>query len=155
MNIAGLVVSLTALAISIYSLQHNRFLDRRNLSLKLHETLIAPEQQNGRRILFGLEGDVTELSDQDYTLANRALASLDIVGLYCDKKYVDVDEFLDLWAATFVKLKYAAAPFVAHRNETRPLGAPMWPYYTKLVDRAEAHLTARGIKIPRPSAPTA
>ncbi|MEW2447051.1 hypothetical protein AB0896_05745 [Streptomyces parvulus] len=56
--------------------------------------------------------DVESLTPEQYELANRALACLDIAGFYCAKKYVGEKDFLDLWAPALVTLgRSAARPF--------------------------------------------
>lgn len=143
MQFAGIAISILALGISIFSLIDRKRLDRRDLTLKLHETLISPELQAGRHILFNLDREVSELSPDEYRSANRALATLDVAGFYCAKGYVNEKDFLDLWSPSLAKLKYKAAPFLAHRDAERSAGLPAWPYYRKLVDKAEMNLRSR------------
>ncbi|WP_158690571.1 hypothetical protein [Streptomyces sp. 142MFCol3.1] len=143
MQFAGVAISILALGISIFSLADRKKLDRRDLTLKLHETLISPELQAGRHILFNLDKEVSELSREEYGSANRALATLDVAGFYCAKGYINEGDFLELWSPSLAKLKYKAAPFLAHRDATRPADLPAWPYYRQLVDKAENSLDSR------------
>ncbi|WP_405804060.1 hypothetical protein [Streptomyces sp. NBC_01187] len=145
MQYAGVVISVVALVVSVFSLMERRRVDKRDLTLKLHETLVSPELQAGRRLLFNLEREVSQLSSEEYASANRALATLDVAGFYCDKGYVNEQDILDLWAPSLVKLKHKATPFLEQRDSERPGGIPVWPYYRKLVDRAEEDLRSRGI----------
>jgi hypothetical protein len=143
MQFAGLAISILALGISIFSLVDRKRLDKRDLTLKLHETLISPDLQAGRRIIFTLDREVSELSRADYESANRALATLDVAGFYCAKGYINEEDFLDLWSPSLAKLKQKARPFLDHRDAERPTDLPVWPYYRKLVDKAEAKLNSR------------
>jgi hypothetical protein len=147
MQYVGVVISVVALVASVFSLVERRKIDRRDLTLKLHETLVSPELQAGRRLLFNLEREVSELSDDEYASANRALATLDVAGFYCDKGYVNEQDILDLWAPSLAKLKHKAVPFLDQRDLERPGGIPVWPYYRNLVDRAEEDLRSRGISV--------
>lgn len=155
-SLAAIAVSVLAVTISLFSLLANRRKDRRDVFLKLHEQLISPELQNGRRVLFDLyarSGQVQDLSREDYTSANRALAMFDIAGLYCHKKYVSEAEILELWAAPLVRMKYAAEPFMRHRDAFSP-GVPVWPHYRRLADHAEELLRGQGVDIVQFTAPT-
>jgi hypothetical protein len=119
-----------------------RRLDKRDLLLKLHEVLISPELQAGRRLLFNLDRPVSELSEADYASANRALATLDVAGYYCAKKYVREDDFLELWDAALSKLQVKAAPFLDHRDAEKADGIPVWPHYRRIAARATARVNA-------------
>lgn len=139
MNQTAVVISGIALVVSLCSLYRSARSDRRDITLKLHESLIDPKLQTGRKVLHEMQ-DVESLTPEEYELANRALASLDIAGFYCTKKYVSEKDFLDLWAPALVTLKRSAAPFLAHRDAQRP--KPVWPHYRRLVEHAEEHLRA-------------
>lgn len=139
MNQAAVVISGIALVVSLCSLYRSVRNDRRDITLRLHESLIDPALQAGRRVLHEMQ-DVENLTPEQYELANRALAALDIAGFYCAKKYVNEKDFLDLWAPALVTLKRSAAPFLAHRDAQRP--KPVWPHYRRLVEHAEKHLRA-------------
>ncbi|MFF2124511.1 hypothetical protein ACFVW1_03755 [Streptomyces olivochromogenes] len=147
MQTTGLVVSVIALLVSGVAVRYTTRIDKRDVFLKLHETLISPELQRGRRVLFDLyrrQGVVEDLSQEDYELANRALAALDVAAYYCEKKYVSEQDFLDLWAPALGRLKYAAAPFIEHRDRMFP-GFPVWPHYRRLASQAESRLTSSGV----------
>ncbi|GAA2521518.1 hypothetical protein GCM10010423_12800 [Streptomyces levis] len=139
MGATAVVISGIALLVSLASYYRSVRNDRRDISLKLHETLIDPKLQSGRKVLHEMQ-DVASLTAEEYELANKALATLDIAGFYCAKKYVSEKDFLDLWAPALVTLKPSAAPFLAHRDAQRP--KPVWPYYRRLTERAEDYLGA-------------
>ncbi|MFF1651954.1 hypothetical protein [Streptomyces sp. NPDC058255] len=157
---AAIIISAIAVTLSLVSLFLSRRKDRRDIFLKLHELLVSPELQNGRRVLLELyarAGHVEDLGAADYASANRALAAFDVAGLYCHKKYVNEGEILDLWAPSLTRMKYAAGPFLQHRDSFWS-GVPTWPHYRRLADHAEQHLKSQGIDIdqfaaPRPSLP--
>ncbi|MET8901659.1 hypothetical protein [Streptomyces sp. NPDC004538] len=137
MNGTAVVISGIALVISLCSLYRSVRNDRRDITLRLHESLIDPKLQTGRKVLHEMQ-DVESLTPEQYELANRALASLDIAGFYCAKRYVSEKDFLDLWAPALVTLGRSAAPFLAYRDAQRP--KPVWPYYRRLTRKAEEQL---------------
>ncbi|MFD5078434.1 hypothetical protein [Streptomyces sp. NPDC058371] len=142
MQYAGAAVSLVALTLSVFSLLERRRLDKRDLLLKLHEILISPELQAGRRLLFNLDRPVSELSEAEYASANRALATLDVAGYYCAKKYVRENDFLELWDTALSKLQVKAAPFLDHRDAERADGTQVWSHYRQLAARATSRVNA-------------
>ncbi|MEU5341445.1 hypothetical protein AB0H18_11525 [Streptomyces sp. NPDC020766] len=153
----SITISTIAVILSLISLFVSRRKDQRDVFLKLHELLISPDLQNGRRVLFELHaraGRIEDLSEPDYASANRALSALDAAGLYCHKKYVSEKEILDLWAPSLTRMKYASRSFLEHRDAFSP-GIPTWPYYRRLADNAEDHLRSRGIDIEQFVAPVA
>ncbi|QBJ92227.1 hypothetical protein D0Z67_19310 [Streptomyces seoulensis] len=146
---ASVVISVAAVVISVLSLYVARLKDRRDALLKLHESLITPELQHGRRAVFLMQErgvGVEELSGEEYAVINRALAAFDVVGLYCHKGYVNEKDVLELWAVPLVRLKYAGAVFLAYRDG-QTAGLPIWPRFRSLADRAEAYLRARGVDV--------
>ncbi|WP_018544371.1 hypothetical protein [Streptomyces sp. LaPpAH-108] len=104
--------------------------------------------------LYGRAGRVEDLSEEEYASANRALSSFDVAGLYCHKRYVREKDVLELWAPSLVKMKYAGALFLQHRDSLWR-GIPTWPHYRRLADHAEAYLRSRGVDIDRFAAPSA
>ncbi|MGW2047557.1 hypothetical protein ACWCPF_20595 [Streptomyces sp. NPDC001858] len=54
MQTAGLVISVVALLVSGLAVVYATRTDERDVFLRLHETLISPELQRGRKVLFDL-----------------------------------------------------------------------------------------------------
>ncbi|MFJ3661695.1 hypothetical protein ACIPPM_14685 [Streptomyces sp. NPDC090119] len=151
----SVVISVVAVVISVLSLYVARRKDRRDALLKLHESLISPELQEGRRALFRMRErgvGVEELSAEDYAVVNRAFAAFDVVGLYCHKGYVSERDVLELWAVPLVRMKYAGRTFLEYRD-AQVAGIPTWPRYRSLADRAEAYLRGRGVDVARLTGP--
>jgi hypothetical protein len=123
--------------------------ERRNLLLKLHEQLLSPEKQQGRRLIheYATAGrnwwDPSPTTVEDVDKMNSALALFDVAGWYMEKKYVDADDFLDLWAVPLVRTWYRAYhPYISVRHQREEWSS--WPNFEKAVERAEAFLQARG-----------
>ncbi|MGW4300123.1 hypothetical protein ACWEHT_10140 [Streptomyces sp. NPDC004646] len=151
----SVALSAVAVVVSLVSLYAGRRKDRREAFLRLHESLISSDLQSGRRVLFALHaraGRVEDLNEEEYASANRALSSFDVAGLYCHKGYVREKDVLELWAPSLVKMKYAGALFLQHRDSFWS-GIPTWPHYRRLADDAEAYLRSRGVDIDRFAAP--
>ncbi|BDH07932.1 MULTISPECIES: hypothetical protein [Streptomyces] len=153
----SVVISVVAVVISVLSLYVARRKDRRDALLRLHESLISPELQHGRRALFLMHergAGVAELSPEDYAVVNRAFAAFDVVGLYCHKGYVSEKDILELWAVPLARMKHAGAEFLAYRDSQVAGMIPTWPRYRRLADRAEAYLRAKGVDVAGLTAPT-
>ncbi|MFJ5013765.1 hypothetical protein [Streptomyces griseoluteus] len=153
---ASVVISVAAVVISVLSLYVARRKDRRDALLKLHESLISPELQHGRRTVFlmyerGVR--VEELSGEEHAVVNRALAAFDVVGLYCHKGYVSERDILELWAVPLVRLKYAGRAFLEYRD-AQVAGMSTWPRFRRLADHAETYLRGRGVDVARLTGPT-
>lgn len=143
----SLIISVVAIVISSASLYLGHRRHKRDTLLKLHEALVDPALQEGRRIVYSLystSGNVEDLSEADYASANRALAFFDVAGTYCYKGYVSRKEFIELWAPPLARMKYAAEAFLAHRDSFWP-GTPAWPYFRRLANDAETYLKAQGV----------
>ncbi len=119
--------------------------DRRDLMLKMHEALLAVDVQRGRRLLFENaetgEGWEDRLSADDRDQINRALALFDVLGYYVHRKYVRLDDALELWGYTTARCWEVGLPYLAMRRE-RPGNETLWPFYEELADEARV-FTAR------------
>ena len=49
---ASIAISIAALVVSISAFVASRYRDRRDLMLKIHDRLVAPDQQRGRRLIY-------------------------------------------------------------------------------------------------------
>lgn len=78
--------------------------------------------------------------------ANRAVAEFDVAALYCKEGYIDEAQFLELWAPSLVKLRYAADPLLAERQDYLP-GVTTWQKFLDLAAAGELHLRAKGVVI--------
>src|SRR5436309_2706793 len=95
LSIAATIISCSAFGLSILIWTESRTHDRRDLFLKMHERLIDSDLRLGRQILTdyvtSVEAAGTLRRDRpnNYQVAGRTLAMLDILGLYAERKYVD------------------------------------------------------------------
>ena len=139
----AVILSVAALLFSAFVFFYNRRSSKRELLLRIHEQLLAPERQHGRRVLFEMvERAETphDLKADDFRDANHALSLLGMLGfIYC-KRYIPRHDVLDLWALTATRVVDAAekSGFLALRDAQN--GAPIWPYLRRFVDDARRHI---------------
>ncbi len=144
---AAIVISVAAFAINLINLIDRRRQDRRDLFLKLHERLIDPDLQNGRRLLYQRvhnqadAGRLREDHPDDYQLVNRALAMFDVFSLYVEKGYVDRDVALEEWGHVIARAWSRAQHVIADRDQDQTW--QVWPHLRAFAGEAtrwhEAH----------------
>jgi hypothetical protein len=137
-----IVISVAALALSLSVFLHGRWRDKRDLLLRIHEHLVSTDQQRGRHLLYvmketqvGVEG----LSDDDYALINNALAALNVLGIYYQRRYVRRKDVLELWGLPVLRVLDAGKEFAIHRDAEH--GMLSWPQLRAL--EADARKYAR------------
>ncbi len=102
----SIILSITALMLSIFVFADGHKQDRRNILLKMHELLISDRHQKGRYLLFEKVADepsVERLSDQDYRDINGAISAYSLLGLYVQNGYVNESDVLDAWAVSIAR----------------------------------------------------
>lgn len=138
----SVIISVIALGFAISTFFVNRWKDKRDLFLKIHERQLDPELQRGRRLLHehfadtdvpSFDGLKTDAPD-DYAQINRAVAMLDVMGLYADKRYVKKSLVINEWGQSLSTIAPKARLFIEHRS----IGSTKaWPHLTKLLEKAE------------------
>jgi hypothetical protein len=139
----AVVLSVLALLFSAFVFFYNRRSNKRELLLRFHEQLLAPERQHGRRVLFELverNQGPDDLTAEEFRDANHSLSLLGMLGFLFCKRYIPRHDVLDLWALTAVRVFDAAekSGFLALRDAQN--GAPPWPYLHPFVTDARRHL---------------
>lgn len=130
-------ISLVALIVSGLTYRDRRQQDRRDLFLKLHERLLEPELQRGRRLLHTKARTVRDVealrdsSPDEYDLVNRAVAMSDVAAMYVARGYVDRDDFVGEWGVAYGRLWLAAEAFLEVRLRY-PGGEAGWPHFRSL-----------------------
>ena len=118
---------------------HHRARDRRDLILRIHETLLARELQRCRRLLHERKNVRAwwEQDDEKEDLddINRALAMFDVLGYYVAKRWVSEADAIELWGESLIRAWQAGRSYIEWREsgEDRRL----WPYFQELADVAE------------------
>lgn len=135
------VFSTAALAISALTYRDRRTSDRRDLFLKMHERLVDPDLQEGRRLLYervGSKRDAAVLradAKEDYQKINRALAMFDIFSMYVSRGYIDRKLALEEWGHSLGRAYAQAEPFIEERASVQSWTP--WPHFRRF--GPEAH----------------
>lgn len=117
--------------------------DQRDIFLRIHERLIDLDLQQGRRILARIHSsedarDLLENRPGDYHLASRALAMLDVAGLYVEQGYVDKSLFIQEWGSVYSALHEGPMKLIAERAVRGPsYHTWSWPHFQALA--SEVH----------------
>lgn len=139
------VVSVVAISFSLFVFFDSRRKDRRDLFLKMHETLISDDLQRCRYILFHKATDkdsVDQLTDGEWRDIDRVLAAFSVLGLYVANGYVREHDVMDLWALNICRSWKAAQPFIESRERLQAYRP--YKYFTLLADRANQYLHQKG-----------
>lgn len=115
--------------------------DKRDLFLRIHERLVDPDIQLGRRLLYDRvhsvkDAEYLSLHDAgDYQSINRAIAMFDIFAMYVHHDYIDRSVALEEWAHSFGRLWRQAQPFIEDRAQVQSWTS--WPHFRKFGPVAE------------------
>jgi hypothetical protein len=126
-SIIAILISCSAFGFSLYTWREGISRGRRDLFLRLHESLIETEHQKGRRTLYQKVNSVEDArslflgNPEDYALANKALAMLDTAALYAERAYIDGGLFMEEWGYTFKNMLKHAEYFMAERKDRNAL----------------------------------
>jgi hypothetical protein len=125
------VISIAAFLFALVNFLVTLIRDRRRLFLSMHERLIDPDLQRGRRLLVNEVHSVEDVqvvrerSEDDYQLMNRALAMFDIFGMYVRRRYISRKLAFEEWGHTFAKVAEHGQYFIDHRAQSQ--GWQSWP----------------------------
>jgi hypothetical protein len=138
-------ISLTALVFSVFVFVHNRRSTRRELLLKVHEQLLAPERQRARRALFEMGEKAQgpeDLTSDEFTTVNHALASFDMLAYLFYRRLVPRHDVVAMWGTTALRACRVAEEtgMLAMRDEQNQMR--VWPYLRYLA----AWMDTRGTK---------
>ncbi|WP_344450096.1 hypothetical protein [Actinocorallia aurantiaca] len=114
----------------------------------MHEQLVSPDRQRGRRLLYQMAKDgrsVEDLTPEEYELINNSLAYFDVLGIYYKNRYIRRKDVMEIWALPLVRLMQVAQPFLNHRDTDQ--GVPIWPRLRALHADAQRHLERHQVPI--------
>jgi hypothetical protein len=139
----ALAISLASFAFSVFNWRERKLQDQRDLYLKIHERLVDIDLQHGRRIIYRDVQSAEQAKDlfrerpEDYDLANRALAMLDVATLYEEQRYIDGKLFMREWGPVYARIRENSGYFIAERiaHSAAPVH-PVWPHFQSLARRA-------------------
>ena len=148
-TIISIVLSSAAFLFGVFTWRERKSQDQRDLFLKMHERLIDMDLQSGRRILVQTihsAKDASALfrdSPDQYDLANRALAMLDVAALYVERGYIDKSLFMGEWGAVYGRILDSAQYFIVDREaRNTAYSNRSWPHFRALADEARGSISA-------------
>jgi hypothetical protein len=138
-------VAVLGVGLALYAALTNRGQRRRDALYRIHDLLTSTDQQRGRRLLFGAArtGQFPDLDSDEYATMNRAIATLDAVGLYMRRRIVPRRWVLDIWHHPFTDIRPAAYAFIAYRRSTYNTGWRGGQGLEDLLDQASRYRTRR------------
>lgn len=125
------VAALLALLISVSAFRIARRSARRQQFIRLHELLVSPESQKGRRILHATAksaGRITflwQFRPNDFDLMNRAVSLFHTLAIYTRRGYVPVDFSKDQWAQNVRRSWSRIETYIRWRHD-RFADAELW-----------------------------
>jgi hypothetical protein len=146
-SVISIVLSSAAFLFGVFTWRERKSQDQRDLFLKVHERLIDIDLQRGRRILaqaIHSAKDAAALfrdSPDQYDLANRALAMLDVAALYVERGYIDKSLFVGEWGSVYGRIRDPARYFIADREERDSIySLRPWPHFQAFADEVHGSL---------------
>ncbi len=138
-------VAVLGVGLALYGVLTNRGQRRRDALYRVHDLLTSTDQQRGRRLLFeaARTGQFPDLDSDEYATMNRAIATLDAVGLYVRRRIVPRRWLLDIWHHPFADIRPAAYAFIAYRRSVNNTGWRGGQGLEDLLDQASRYRTRR------------
>jgi hypothetical protein len=139
-TVFAVLASAGALALGFVNFRRARRLDKRDLFLRIHEALLAPEVVAGRRALYSItdQAQAAALVYQEEVLTQvyRALAMFDVLALYAENGWIDEKTVLDEWGNSLARSVTPADHFIKARYDS--IQWHSWPHYRLLAQKASA-----------------
>ncbi|MCL3818554.1 hypothetical protein [Aeromicrobium wangtongii] len=139
-TVAALGISLLAFGLGCVNFARARRLDKRDLFLRMHESLLEPGVVAGRRALYAIRSadDARRLvhDEEKLTGVYRALATFDVLALYVDNKWIDEETVLEEWGNSLRRSIEPSRAFIDARYES--IQWHSWPHFQDLAAKAAA-----------------
>lgn len=151
-SVIPIVISIAAFVFSVFTWRERKSKDQRDLFFRINECLIDVDLQRGRRILYRAvhsEKDVNELfrdKPEDYDLANRALAMLNVSALYVERDYIDRKMFMQEWGHVYARIWQHGQYFIAVRRKDSSTPELLWPHFQSLAKQAVAFVDETDVR---------
>lgn len=136
--LVGAFVASLAFCVASATFMFNWRKGKVDLFVSIHEKLIAPEIQKGRRILANQADTVLpvyRLTDDQFESVNRALALYDTLAMYATRRNVIKADVWETWGVAMHRRAPQIRAFIAWRamqDEYRS-----WPHLTAMLDDLE------------------
>lgn len=141
------MVASAALATALLTYAFNLRKSKTDLFISIHEKLIAPETQEGRKHLKAISSfsAVEELKRKGrFATVNSALALYETLAMYASRGSISDKDLDATWGRAIHERQDQIRVFIDYREEED--GYRSWPNLTKLVDRLEK-LHARQVEV--------
>lgn len=73
------------------------------------------------------------------------LSALNVLGIYCQRRYIPRKDVLEFWARPVLRLMPTAEAFLAHRDQMT--GMSSWPQLRELAEDSARYLRRQGLDI--------
>src|SRR6266702_5661115 len=142
-DILSVILATVAISLSVWTVYANRKFRRQDTFVRVHELLISPDAQRGRKLLYEAErsGKFPDEDSDDLVTMNRALSLYNTVGMYVRRNVIPEKWVLDSWHHSLRDIKPAYERFVQHRQATYHSWRP-WVELEDLIGRAERYRTS-------------
>lgn len=139
-DLISLAVAAVAVALSVLTVRAQRRQQGNDAFRHIHELLITPELQQGRRLAYiaGQTGTAPDVDSRDWYLANRSIVMFDTLATYYGRGLVPKKLVLEVWHHAVRDIRMGAQVLAQHRGAATNPWAP-WPHLLLLVADAEAY----------------
>ena len=149
-DVAPIVLSCIAIGLSLFVFVEGRRRHKRDLFLKIHETMINEDSYRGRQLLLSRafdEATIAALTPGERADISRCLALYDTLGLYLRRKHLIEDDVVSMWGDPALRAWQAAQPFV-ERRARQSRGQSAYPHFRYLASRAERGAAGGAVRPP-------
>jgi hypothetical protein len=131
------LIGVVAIALTTYTIVQTRKQRRLDAFTSVHNLLITEESQRGRRMVYAAadSGSWPDRNSPEWDEMNRALAMLETLAMYIDKKIVDRDLAMESWCQAFRRSRGPAEQFMNLRGDDYVI----WPYLRAMFREAETY----------------
>jgi hypothetical protein len=98
-DLIAIAIAVIAVILSLVTVLVQRRQQRQHAFQQIHDTLMAPEHQRGRWLMWEIEeaGRLPDEGSPDYYLINRTMGMLDLLALYTRRGVVPWRWVLEVW----------------------------------------------------------
>lgn len=146
----GIALALVGLLVTAYTVRTARAVQRRDAFMRIHEVLLQPDIQEGRRLLFQIRSqeDVPPPDTEAYRMINRSLALYDTLGQYIRCGQVDRRQAMDAWHHSLRDIAEPARIFIENRESAHRSRWQAWPWLRSLLKESETYRSRAGCCVP-------
>jgi hypothetical protein len=136
-DLVGSLIGVGAIGLTTYTIVQTRRQRRLDAFTSMHNLLITEESQRGRRMVYAAasSGSWPKRDSPEWDAMNRALAMLETLAMYRDKKIVDPKLAMESWYHAFRRIRGPAEQFMSIRADDYPI----WPYLREMFREAETY----------------